>query len=172
MRVAVPSRTIFSMARPTGADLPPASRRGLHERSPRTLRLRRAWLRYLLPVAGFVVLAGAAGMAAFSTDTTESYWDGVWWSISLMTTVGWSGPAPHTLAGHVIATVTMITGFVLLAFTTAVVASLLVREDEQPLEEAELRADQEILREVRALRSELKLLKEASPPSRGLPDRG
>ena len=126
--------------------------------------LRRAWLRYLLPVAGFVVLAGAAGMAAFSTDTTESYWDGVWWSISLMTTVGWSGPAPHTLVGHLIATVTMITGFLLLAFTTAAVASLLVREDEQPIEEAELQTDQEILREVRALRAELETLKAIVPP--------
>src|SRR5512133_4219953 len=127
-------------------------------------RLRRAWLRYLIPVAGFVVLAGAAGMAAFSTDTTESYWDGVWWSISLMTTVGSAGQAPHTLAGHLIATVTMLTGFLLLAFTTAAVASLLVREDEQPLEEAELRADREILSELRALRIEVEALKAASRP--------
>lgn len=36
-------------------------------------RVRRAWLRYLIPIAGFVVLAGAAGMAAFETDTTETY---------------------------------------------------------------------------------------------------
>jgi voltage-gated potassium channel len=128
-------------------------------------RLRRAWLRYLLPAAAFVVVAGAAGMAAFSTDTTESFWDGVWWSISLMTTVGWSGQVPHTLIGHLIATVTMITGFMLLAFTTAVVASLLVREDEGPLEQAELRADREILTEVRALRAELEELRSASRPS-------
>ena len=128
--------------------------------------MSRAWLRYLVPIAGFVILAGAAGMAAFETDTTESFWDGVWWSISLMTTVGWQGQTPHTLIGHLIATITMITGFLLLAFTTAAVASLLVREDEQPLEEAELRADEEILREVRALREELEGLKAASrtPP--------
>ncbi|MGA8217784.1 MAG: potassium channel family protein [Solirubrobacterales bacterium] len=128
--------------------------------------MRRIWLRYLIPVAGFIVLAGAAGMAAFSTDTTESYWDGVWWSISLMTTVGWSGQAPHTLIGHLIATATMVTGFLLLAFTTAAVASLLVREDEQPLEEAELRADQEILQEVRALRTEVAALKASGSQTR------
>ncbi len=128
--------------------------------------MRRIWLRYLIPVAGFVVLAGAAGMAAFSTDTTESYWDGVWWSISLMTTVGWSGQAPHTLIGHLIATVTMVMGFLLLAFTTAAVASLLVREDEQPLEEAELQADQKILHEVRALRAELAALKASGNPAK------
>jgi hypothetical protein len=44
------------------------------------------------------------------------------------------------------------------------VASLLVREDEQPLEEAELRADREILSELRALRIEVEALKAASRP--------
>ena len=146
------------------SELPESTARG-ELLSPAPSRLRRAWLRYLLPAAAFVVVAGAAGMAAFSTDTTESFWDGVWWSISLMTTVGWSGQVPHTLIGHLIATVTMITGFLLLAFTTAVVASLLVREDEGPLEQAELRADQEILTEVRALRAELEELRSASRPS-------
>ena len=58
----------------------------------------------------------------------------------------------------------MITGFMLLAFTTAVVASLLVREDEEPLDRAELRADREILTEVRALRAELAELRSASRP--------
>ena len=93
---------------------------------------RREWLRFMLPIAGLVVLAGGAGLAAFESDTTDSYWDGVWWSVSLMTTVGWSGEAPTTLAGHLIATATMLVGFVLLAFITASVASLLVREDEVP----------------------------------------
>ncbi len=138
----------------------PGGGRGRRTSSP---RVRRAWLRYMLPIVAFVILAGAAGMAAFSTDTTESYWDGVWWSISLMTTVGWSGPAPHTLAGHMIATVTMITGFLLLAFTSAVVASLLVREDERPVEAAERQADQEILREVRTVKAELEALKATRP---------
>jgi hypothetical protein len=58
----------------------------------------------------------------------------------------------------------MLTGFLLLAFTTAVVASLLVRDDEQPLEEAELRADREILSEVRALRAEVEALRASSGP--------
>lgn len=84
-----------------------------------------------------------------------------------MTTVGWSGAAPHTFIGHLIATVTMVTGFLLLAFTTAAVASLLVREDEQPVDEAELRADHEILRELHALRDELRSLQAVRRPSDG-----
>ena len=124
-------------------------------------RPRRAWLRYILPVAALVVVVGGGGLAAFATDTTESYWDGLWWSISLITTVGWSGQPPTTLAGHLIAVVTMLCGFMLLAFVTASIASLLVREDEQPAEQAELRADERILEELRSLRAEVRALQEA-----------
>jgi voltage-gated potassium channel len=106
-----------------------------------------------------VVLAGGAGLAAFESDTTESYWDGVWWSISLMTTVGWSGDAPTSLAGHLIATATMLVGFLLLAFTTAAVASLFVREDEAPVERRELQADQQIIDELQALRADVLALR-------------
>jgi voltage-gated potassium channel len=120
---------------------------------------RRTWFRFLLPLAALVVLAGGAGLAAFESDTTESYWDGVWWSISLMTTVGWSGDAPTSLAGHLIATATMLVGFLLLAFTTAAVASLFVREDEAPVERRELQADQQIIDELQALRADVLALR-------------
>lgn len=126
---------------------------------------RRAWLRFILPLAGVVVVAGAGGLAAFATDTTESYWDGIWWSISLITTVGWSGKPPTTLVGHLIATVTMLTGFLLLALVTATIASLLVREDEEPLERAELRAEAQILQELRSLRAELRALQGENRPA-------
>jgi len=128
-------------------------------RSPARLTVRRAWLRYMVPAAALVVLAAGAGLAAFETDTVESYWQGVWWSIALMTTVGWSGPAPTTLAGQLIAAFTMLTGFLLLAFVTAAVASLFVREDEEPLERAELSAEERILRELRELRSQVDALR-------------
>src|SRR3954451_18469312 len=66
------------------------------------LRPQRAWLRFMIPLALVVVVTSAAGLAAFATDTAESYWEGIWWSISLMTTVGWSGAPPTTFIGHLI----------------------------------------------------------------------
>lgn len=125
-----------------------------------TKQVRRSWLRYLLPLAALVVMTGAGGFAAFETDTVESYWDGIWWSLSLMTTVGWSGPEPTTLPGHLIAALTMVMGFLLLAFVTAAVASLFVREDEQPVERAELEAEGQILRELQHVRAELERLRQ------------
>ena len=128
----------------------------------RRLRPRRKWLRYMVPLALLVVVIGAAGLAAFATDAAESYWEGIWWSISLLTTVGWSGPAPTTFIGHLIAAVTMVTGFLLLAFISAAIASVLVREDEEPIDEAELGTEREILDELRALRAEVRELRTAA----------
>lgn len=135
----------------------------LEARSRRRYVVRRTWLRYMLPAAGVVALAAGAGLAALETDTVDSFWSGVWWSVSLMTTVGWSGAAPRTLAGHLIATATMLAGFVLLAFVTAAVASLFVREDEELVERAEREADAEIMRELREIRAELARLRDGAP---------
>ena len=125
------------------------------------LRPQRVWLRYMIPLALVVVVTGGAGLAAFATDNAESYLDGIWWSISLMTTVGWAGAPPTTFIGHLIAAVTMVTGFLLLAFLSAAIASVLVREDEVPVDEAELSAEREILRELRELRAEVRTLRGA-----------
>ena len=134
------------------------------------LRPHRRWLRYLIPLAVVVVVTGGAGLAAFATDNAETYWDGIWWSISLMTTVGWSGSPPTTFVGHLIATITMVTGFLLLAFISAAIASVLVREDEEPVDEAALTAEREILTEVRALRAEVRAL--AAANGGGEPEHG
>lgn len=163
---ARPARSIIEVMSANATDHDaPAPPEAAAPRKVTVPTIRRSWLRYMLPAAALVVLAGGAGLAAFATDTVESYWDGVWWSISLMTTVGWSGPGPTTVAGHLIASVTMLTGFLLLAFVTAAIASVFVREDETPVEQAELDADSEILREVRALREELaELTRERGTP--------
>lgn len=84
-----------------------------------------------------VVLAAAAGSAAVETRTVHSYWRGLWWSISLMTTVGFIGEPPETTAGRVLSAVLMVFGFLLLAMVSASLAALFVREEEQPREERE-----------------------------------
>lgn len=101
------------------------------------------------------VLLGGGGLAALETETVGNYGDGVLWALSLMTTVGFVGGLPHTVAGKLIAAALMLFGFSLLAMTTAAVSSLFVREDEAPEELREEAIEQEILRELRALHARL-----------------
>ena len=144
-------------------------------RAPRRTRLsvfRREWLRYALPGACLIALLGGGGFAALETTTVDSYWEGLWWALSLVTTVGFVHGAPSTPAGQALSGALMIFGFVLLAMTTAAVASLFVREDEQPRERREQTFEHELLVEVRDLsgrmaRVEASLLGDAA----GDPDR-
>jgi Na+(H+)/acetate symporter ActP len=118
----------------------------------------RASLRWALPGAGLLVLLAGGGFAAVETDTVMSYWEGVWWALSLMTTVGFVGGSPETTAGQVLSAVLMVLGFLLLAVTTAAVASLFVSEDEAPQDARDREFEREALDELRALNSRLERL--------------
>jgi voltage-gated potassium channel len=117
--------------------------------------LGRRALRTLLPAAGLLTLLAGGAFAALEADTVDNYWEGLFWALSLMTTVGFAGDTPDTVAGKTLAGLLMVLGFVLLALTTAAVASLFVREDELPAERAELAADRELLVELRRVNERL-----------------
>lgn len=94
----------------------------------------------LVPIvvgALFVVVASAAAAAAFETRTVSSFWRGLWWAVSLITTVGFIGEPPETWPGEVRSAVLMVIGFLLLALVSATLAALFVHEEEQPREERE-----------------------------------
>jgi hypothetical protein len=97
--------------------------------------MTRSSLRWVLPAAALFVLLAGGGFAAVETDTVSTYWEGVWWALALMTTVGFVGGSPVTPLGQALAALLMILGFLLLAMTTAAVASLFVSKDEAPHEE-------------------------------------
>ncbi len=120
--------------------------------------LARRSLRYLIPAAGIFILLAGGGFAALETDTVESYWGGVWWALSLMTTVGFANGTPETVGGKVLSAVLMVFGFVLLAMTTAAVASLFVREDEAPEERRELAFEGTVLAELDRLHKRLDMI--------------
>ena len=123
-------------------------------------RSRRRALLYTLPGVGAVVLIAGGGLAALETDTVGSYGDGLWWALSLMTTVGFAGDTPLTVAGKVLSGVLMLLGFVLLSLTTAALASLFVREDEAPTEERERTFERTTLHELRQLSARLEAIEE------------
>jgi voltage-gated potassium channel len=117
--------------------------------------LRSYWLRLVVPFGALAVLLGGGGLAAFEAEAARTYGDGVLWSLSLMTTVGFVGGAPTTVGGKVIAALLMLLGFTFLAMTTAAVASLFVREDEAPFEARERAYEREVLDELRDLRARI-----------------
>jgi uncharacterized oligopeptide transporter (OPT) family protein len=97
-------------------------------------QFRRRLVTYVI-LAGFLVLLAGGGFAAFESRQVSSYWEGVWWALSLMTTVGFVGEAPESIMGRVVSSVLMVSGFALMALVTASIASLFVGEEQEHDEE-------------------------------------
>jgi voltage-gated potassium channel len=120
--------------------------------------MTRASLRWVLPAAALVVLLAGGGFAALETNTVSTYWEGVWWALGLMTTVGFVGGSPTSVAGRALASVLMVAGFLLLAMTTAAVASLFVSREEAPREARDVEFERAALAELHALGDRLERL--------------
>ena len=129
------------------------------------VRISRSWLWYALPASAVFVLLAGGGFAAVESNTVDSFWEGIWWALSLMTTVGFIDGEPSTVAGRLIAATLMVMGFALLALTTAAVASIFVREDEAPEEKALRAFEENVLEELRALQERLDRLEFSFPDS-------
>ena len=127
------------------------------------VRVSRRWVIPAIIISVVVVATGAGAAAAFETDTVESYWGGLWWAISLITTVGFVGAPPKTAAGEVASVILMLSGFALLSLLSAALASLFVREDEEPRERRS-HLDIEVLHEaLRAIDERLDRLERRIP---------
>jgi voltage-gated potassium channel len=118
-------------------------------------------LRYAALLVALTVLGSGAAYAA--VEKNRSTWDGVWWAITTMTTVGYGG-APVTEWGKVITIVLLLVGIGFVAIVTGAVAErFLVTEVEDVAEAtAEVEATEgEILAELRAIRIRLERLEVA-----------
>lgn len=144
-------------------------------------RVSRRWLKPGLVAAGAILTVGAGAGAAIESDTVGSYGRGLWWAISLMTTVGFVGPPPRTTAGAVVSVVLMLTGFLLLSLLSAALASLFVREDVEPAEERELDAERDVAAQLGIIADRLESLEAqvaalrrpgtgSKAPADGIPD--
>ncbi len=101
---------------------------------------RIASLEFLLLIGSLILLAFVAGTLVwllenrhhrddFSDEPIKGLWQGLWWAMVTMTTVGYGDKTPKTVGGRLVALTWMFTGIILMAvFTAAVTASLTVRE--------------------------------------------
>lgn len=130
-------------------------------------------LRYLAPGVALLLVLSAGAFAAVETEAVHSYWDGLWWSLSLVSTVGFAGATPTTAIGKLVSAGLMVLGFMLLATTTAAVASLFVREDEQPEDKREQGFERRVLDALGDLAARLEAIEgELADPTIGRPLEG
>jgi voltage-gated potassium channel len=74
------------------------------------------------------VIAGAV-QAEIDTRDFHSSWEGLWWAVVTVTTVGYGDIHPETVPGRIVAMVLMFVGLGFLAVLTATIASQFVKTD-------------------------------------------
>jgi voltage-gated potassium channel len=97
-------------------------------------------------LAVMTVLGGGAAYAAVEKGQDLSAWDGVWWAIVTVTTVGYGDTFPQTDAGRLIAIAVMFVGIGFIAILTAAAAERFLRAQRQ--ERAELAGVEQRLDEI------------------------
>jgi voltage-gated potassium channel len=165
MLAVVPDRRAWLRAHPLEVAIvvltPPLLPAGLQAarvfRLLRLLRLLRlaALTRRLLSTEGIrdaavlalvTVLGGGAAYAAVEKGQHLSAWDGVWWAMTTVTTVGYGDSYPRTDVGRVIALIVMLVGIGFVAVLTAAAAERFMRAHRA--EQTELRGVEERLDEI------------------------
>ncbi len=105
------------------------------------------------------VLTALGGGAAFSAvEEGNSTWDGVWWALTTMTTVGYGDLLPQTDTGRVLGIFVMLVGIGFIALITGAIAQRFLAGEVEEIEgeiAEELEATEAILRELRAVRDRL-----------------
>lgn len=87
--------------------------------------------------SGIVIYLLAMGIYYFEhqaqPDVFRSVFDGIWWAVCTLTTVGYGDAYPVTMAGRMFTVVILLTGLGVVAIPTGLISSALsrIRDDEQ-----------------------------------------
>ena len=115
-------------------------------------------LRYGVLIAVATALVGGAAFAAAEGEEVTT-WDGIWWAVSTMTTVGYGDMYPETDVGRGIAILVMVVGIGFLSLLIGSVSerfiSTTVEEEIAEVEEDIETTESELLEEIRAIRERL-----------------
>ena len=76
-----------------------------------------------------IVVVGGSVEAVVDSGDFHSTWEGIWWAMVTVTTVGYGDLYPKTVEGRIIAMVVMLFGIGFLSVLTATVASYFVKTD-------------------------------------------
>jgi voltage-gated potassium channel len=92
----------------------------------------RCWSRGLAQVAVitvFVVVVSGAVESVVDTGDFYSLWDGIWWAVVTVTTVGYGDIRVTSVQGRILAMVVMLVGIGFLSVLTATIASHFVKTE-------------------------------------------
>lgn len=147
---------------------------GTANRSMNALRvtLARRGFVYVLGLTVLVTLLGAAGILSFEPAAEveggfASYWDALWWTAMLVSTIG-SAFWPVTLEGRILCFLLSVYGLAVFGYITASFASFFIGRDSEPREDASAEMAR-LSADITALRAELargRSDREAPPPTR------
>jgi voltage-gated potassium channel len=87
-----------------------------------------------------VVVAGGIAIRAIDHREYSSIWEGMWWGLQTVTTVGYGDVTPKDAAGKIVGAVVMLEGLAFLAIITAAITSTFVtraQREQQSREQAE-----------------------------------
>lgn len=122
-------------------------------------------LRYAALLAVMTALGGGAAFAAVERGHNEAVtntWDGVFWAVTTMTTVGYGDIYPKTDYGRVIAIVVMVIGIGFLSMLIGAAAERFVSRDvaeaEKKLESEVEATEADVLREIDEISERLRRL--------------
>jgi voltage-gated potassium channel len=87
-----------------------------------------------------IVVVSGAVEALVESHEFPSTWDGIWWAVVTVTTVGYGDKTPKTVQGQTIAMVVMLFGIGFLSVLTATIASRFIKTDRGDETEAILAA--------------------------------
>jgi len=114
-------------------------------------------VQYAALLALMTALGGGAAFAAVENLPT---WDGVYWAVTTMTTVGYGDITPETDAGRIIAMGVMVVGIGFISLIIGAVAERFVasevREEVAEVEGEIASAGEEVLREIEEIGERLR----------------
>jgi voltage-gated potassium channel len=110
-------------------------------------------MKYAAMVALGTVIVGGAVFAGVEEHQGITTWDGVWWAITTVTTVGYGDIVPESTGGRIIGITIMLVGIGFVALLTAFIADRFINLSEETEAKEDL-----ILAELRTISSRLEAL--------------
>jgi voltage-gated potassium channel len=128
--------------------------------------MRGAW-RAAATILLSATIIGGILIRLSDPDEFESVWEGLWWAVQTVTTVGYGDVVPQSVLGRLVGTLVMIVGIAFITVSTAAIASAFVEAGrrQRDLADDPERSELRLLRaEIESLRTEVRTLIDRDGP--------